>query len=317
MTNNKDLSGEIPSFEIAKPFLKWAGGKTQLLNEIQENIPIEIKKAKKFNYVEPFVGSGAVFFTMVRLFRNKLNKIIINDINKNLINVFKVIKENPLELINRLEILKNKYYSLSEVGRELFFYQKRDEYNSTILEVDNIKKSTLFILLNKLCFNGLYRENSKGKFNVPFGKYKNPQIYDKKTIIADSEILNNVEIINLDYKKTLGYLDDALTLYYLDPPYKPISLTSSFNSYSKDNFDDNEQERLKIFCDELTKKNIYFILSNSDMQNIDKKNVYFDTLYGNYSIKRVTAKRAINSNAKKRGEINELLIHNEKIITSS
>lgn len=304
MGNNEIEFGNL------KPFLKWAGGKTQLLDSIINCIPDGIKQAGYFNYVEPFAGSCAVLFKVAGLFYSKLNKIILNDINENLVNVYKVIKEKPLYLIKNLELLKKEYYLLNEEDRTNFYYSRREEYNSITPDEDDIKKASLLILLNKLCYNGLYRENSKGEFNVPYGKYKNPNIFDKGTIIADSEVLKKVDILNLDYQSTIDYLDDAATLYYLDPPYKPISSTSSFNSYSKYNFDDHEQERLKTFCDLLTEKKNYFILSNSDLKNVDKKNQYFDELYSGYNIKRINAKRAINSNGGKRGEIHELLIHN-------
>ncbi len=310
MENDPLLFSNEINIRKLKPFLKWAGGKTQLLNYIISSIPEKIREAEYFNYVEPFAGSCAVMFKVAGLFFNKLNKIVLNDINENLVNVYKVIKENPLHLIKRLELLKKEYYSLDENNRTKYYYSKRDEYNNTTPAEDDIKKASLLILLNKLCYNGLYRENSKGEFNVPYGKYKNPRIFDEDTVLADSEVLKKVDILNLDYQKTINYLDDAVTLYYLDPPYKPISSTSSFNSYSKFDFDDREQERLKSFCDLLTQKNIYFILSNSDLKNVDKDNQYFDKLYAGYNIKRVNAKRAINSNGGMRGEIYELLIHN-------
>ncbi len=307
---NPGLFPNKTSIGNPRPFLKWAGGKTQLLDNIISCIPDKIKEAEYFNYVEPFAGSCAVLFKVSGLFYSRLNKIILNDINENLVNVYKVIKEKPLYLIKSLELLKKEYYSLNEEDRAIFYYSKREEYNDTTPAEDDIKKASLLILLNKLCYNGLYRENSKGEFNVPYGKYKNPNIFDEDTLIADSEVLKKVEVLNTDYQNTIDYLDDSATLYYLDPPYKPISSTSSFNSYSRYNFDDHEQERLKSFCDQLTENNIYFILSNSDLKNVDKGNQYFDKLYSGYNIKRVNAKRAINSNGGKRGEIHELLIHN-------
>lgn len=293
-----------------KPFLKWAGGKTQLLQEIFNNIPNTIKEGKKFSYVEPFIGSGAVLFGMINNYGNAIEQIIINDNNKKLTNVYEVIKMWPDELIRNLTKIKKDFLKLRENEREKYYYSKRKEFNDCDLRDDKITNASLFIFLNKLGFNGLYRENSKGEFNVPYGKYTNPQIFEEELIRSISGAIQKIKIKNGDYADTIQYISNGTVLYYLDPPYKPISKTSSFNSYSKTNFDDLEQERLKSFCDLLTKKNIYFILSNSDVKNYDETNHYFDKLYKSYSINRVTAKRAINSKAESRGKINELLITN-------
>jgi DNA adenine methylase len=293
-----------------KPFLKWAGGKSGLLNEIMSQLPEKIKHGTIFNYIEPFIGSGAVLFRILQLYGKQLNKVIISDINDKLINVYRVTRDFPSGLTEKLEILKKEYLSLTGTERKIFYYEKRDEYNKISSEENNIDRAALFILLNKLCYNGLYRENSSGDFNVPYGKYKNPQIFDKKLIFSISKAIEKVDILNTDYENTLKLIDDKLTLYYLDPPYKPISNTSTFNSYSKFNFNDKEQERLKLFCDKLTKRNIHFILSNSDLKNTDSENHYFDNLYRDYKIKRVSARRSINCNASERGEIRELLISN-------
>lgn len=291
----------------AKPFLKWAGGKGQLLSSIESSLPEEIHEWKSFTYIEPFVGSGAVLFWMIKNFPN-LRKAVINDVNSDLTNAYTEIKENPKELIKKLQVLQNKYYKLSdEESRKDFFLSKRETFNTRNL--NDLDNTAILIFLNRTCFNGLYRVNSKGKFNVPFGKYITPKICDEQTISADSEALQKVTILKGDFEKTISYADGN-TLFYLDPPYKPISETSHFTSYSIDKFDDKDQERLKQFCDLIHKKEFYFILSNSDLRNRDKSNNYFDNLYSNYNIERVKAYRNINAIGTKRGKIYELLITN-------
>ena len=166
------------------------------------------------------------------------------------------------------------------------------------------------VFLNKTCFNGLYRVNSRNEFNVPFGQYKNPSIFDESVLLADSYLLKKVTILETDFEETLKYGKNN-TLFYFDPPYKPISKTSSFKSYSTNDFNDEEQKRLKNFCDRLTKENMYFILSNSDVKNVNENDNFFDDLYSAYRINRVNATRSINSDSKQRGQISELLITNE------
>ena len=289
-----------------KPFLKWAGGKGWLVKEIESRFPDFIKAGNDFVYIEPFVGGGAVFFAMRKLFPKA--KAVINDINTELINVYHIIQKEPEKLIKELEKLENKYFSYSDIeSRKAYFYENRELFNSE--KIGELKKSALLIFLNKTCFNGLYRVNSRNLFNVPFGDYKNPTICDHKTIMADHEALQNVVILNSDFQETLKYTEEN-TFFYFDPPYKPISKTSSFNTYSKDSFNDGEQIRLKKFCDIISKQGYAFLLSNSDPKNTNPDDTFFDALYKNYSISRVQTIRAINSNAAKRGKINEVLIVN-------
>ncbi len=295
----------------AKPFLKWAGGKGQLISAIEKAFPLDLIKKKKLTYIEPFIGSGAVMFWFLKQFPN-VEKAVINDINTDLTKAYTVIKNNPKELIDALSVLQSYYYKLSlEEKRRNFFLKKREEFNSRHL--NDLDSTVLLIFLNRTCFNGLYRVNSNNQFNVPFGKYDKPKICDAATILADSAILQKVIILNGDYKKTLPYATKE-TFFYFDPPYKPISKTSSFNSYAKDFFGDEEQRRLKLFCDKLSAKKYQWLLSNSDPKNIDPKDNFFEELYSGNSIfiDRVKAKRSINSNASKRGEIFELLISNYK-----
>jgi len=291
----------------AKPFLKWAGGKTQLIKEIELILPTELIKTK-FTYIEPFVGSGAVLFWMLNNFPN-MKKVIINDLNEDLINVYKIIKLKPHELIFILNNLQKEFYKLKDTQEEKknYFYEKRDLYNERNLSV--LEQSALFIFLNRTCFNGLYRVNKNNKFNVPIGSYKNPNICNKENILAVSKALKKVEILCGDFSETIHYADKN-SLFYFDPPYKPLNKTSNFNSYAKDEFNDEEQIRLNKFCNELEEKKYNWILSNSDVRNENKDNDFFDELYANFNINRVNAKRRINSNPEKRGDLKELLILN-------
>lgn len=298
----------MTEYKTAKPFLKWAGGKTQLINDIERTLPARITK-EKFTYIEPFVGSGAILFWMLNNFP-KLEKAVINDINEDLINTYKTIASNPKELISILEILQNEFHNLegNEDNKKLYYYQKRELYNTRKEEKSG--QAALFIFLNRTCFNGLYRVNSKNLYNVPMGGYKKPTICDKENILAVSNALQKVEILNGDFEQTLNYADKN-SLFYFDPPYKPLSETSSFNSYAKDEFNDNEQIRLKKFCSKLHILDHTWILSNSDVKGKDKNDNFFDDLYADFNIKRVEAKRSINANSEKRGKLTELLITNQ------
>lgn len=293
---------------IAKPFLKWAGGKTQLLNAIEKALPKDIYDSK-FTYIEPFVGSGAVLFWMLNNFPN-LHKAVINDINEDLINTYKTIASRPKELISVLRILQNEYHGLegNDEAKKDYYYSKRELYNKRTQE--KILQAALFIFLNRTCFNGLYRVNRKNEFNVPIGSYKRPTICDEENILAVSRALQKVEILCGDYEETLGYADNN-TLFYFDPPYKPLSETASFNSYAKDEFDDDEQIRLRDFCLKLDALNHTWILSNSDVKGKVEDDNFFDDLYAEYHIQRVSAKRNINANPSKRGSLSELLITNQ------
>lgn len=291
--------------KIAKPFLKWAGGKTQLIAEIEKSLPIEITD-NKFTYIEPFVGSGAVLFWVLNNFP-KLEKAVINDINADLINTYKIIASKPKELISILQILQNEYHELegNDEAKKVYYYQKRELYNTRKEELSG--QAALFIFLNRTCFNGLYRVNKSNSYNVPMGSYKKPTICDNQNILAVSNALQKVEILNGDYEATLKFAGTK-TIFYFDPPYKPLSETSSFNSYAKDDFNDQEQIRLRDFCAKLHAMDCSWILSNSDA--IDINGSFFDEIYTGFSISRVKARRSINANSEKRGELNELLITN-------
>lgn len=293
--------------KTAKPFLKWAGGKTQLITEIEKSLPYEITN-EKFTYIEPFVGSGAVLFWMLNNFP-KLEKAVINDINEDLINTYRSIASRPKELISILQVLQNEFHGLEgkDEQKKEYYYQKRELYNTRKEEQSG--QAALFIFLNRTCFNGLYRVNRKNEYNVPMGSYKRPTICDKENILAVSNALQKVEILCGDYENTLN---EAATnsFFYFDPPYKPLSNTSSFNSYAKDVFNDEEQIRLRNFCSRLEKLGHKWMLSNSDVKGKDTNDNFFDEIYSEFSISRVKARRSINANPEKRGELNELLITN-------
>jgi len=293
--------------KTAKPFLKWAGGKSQLINDIEKSLPAEINNAM-FTYVEPFVGSGAVLFWMINKFPN-LKKAVINDINEDLINTYRIIASKPKELIAILKVYQKQYHAIDDdhEKKKKYFYQKRALYNSRSTE--KTIQAALFIFLNRTCFNGLYRVNKNNEFNVPIGSYKKPAICDEQNILAVSNALQKVEILCGDYEKTLSHAGKH-SFFYFDPPYKPLNETSSFNSYAKDQFNDEEQIRLRNLCMKLEQKGFKWMLRNSDVNGKHSKDNFFDDIYANFSISRVRAKRNINSNAEKRGELNELLITN-------
>lgn len=290
----------------AKPFIKWVGGKTQLLDDIKKSLPHNFSQRDGVTYVEPFVGGGAVLFWILQEYPN-ITRAIINDINTELICTYRVVKYDVESLIIELTQLQTEYLQLDAVARKKYFLVQRERFNGD--NKTDIETATLFIFLNRTCFNGLYRVNSKGKFNVPHGRYSNPKICDVETLRADSAILQRVEIMCGDFAQTGKYASDNV-LYYFDPPYRPLTETSAFTSYSKDGFDDAEQMRLRDFCSQITTRKSLFVASNSDPQNVDNGDDFFDHLYENFSIKRVSAARMINSRGNGRGAISEIMISN-------
>ena len=293
-----------------KPFIKWVGGKGQLLPEINKLYPIEL--GKNINkYAEIFLGGGAVLFDI--LSKYKLDEVYISDKNLELINTYKSIRDNVDILIKSLKEMEEQYIPLNNEDRKIYYYEKREEYNSLKInsEMNNIEKAILFIFLNKTCFNGLYRVNKKGKFNVPMGAYKKPKICDEENLKNVSLTLRNVKIVYADYRESEKFIDDK-TLGYIDPPYRPLNITSSFTSYTENDFNDKEQIELAEYINVLNKKGAKIVISNSDPKNNDIDDNFFDKLYKNYNINRVKATRMLNSNASLRGAINELLITNYK-----
>jgi DNA adenine methylase len=272
--------------KLVLPFVKWVGGKRQLLNEIEKHIPEQFSR-----YYEPFVGGGAV------LFHVQPKNAVINDSNEELVNLYNIIKESPEELIEDLKKYKNE---------EKYFYEVRgiDREKEKYLELSNIQRASRIIFLNKTCYNGLFRVNSSGEFNSPFGRYKNPNIVNDVTIKAVGNYLskNDIQILNTDYEKSLSKIRKGAFVYF-DPPYDPISDSSSFTGYTKNGFDRTEQERLKKVCDKLNDKGVKFLLSNSSTE-------FIRDLYKDYNIFSIKAKRAINSKGNGRGETTEVLVKN-------
>jgi len=301
----------------ARPFLKWAGGKGQLLEQFQFRFPKELNgKGIIKQYYEPFLGSGAVFFWVMR--NCKIKKAYINEFNSEIYLCYVAIQKNVEMVIDYLEILEKKYHGLGSVNQESFYYRIRNKYNQTRRRVNYKKYSmkeysecaAMIIFLNRTCFNGLYRVNSKGDFNVPFGRYKNPAICNIKNLRAVSRVLKNVIITNDDFAVVQKQVKQRSFVYF-DPPYRPLNKTSSFTSYSHNDFDDKEQERLAAVFKKLSQiDGVRIMLSNSDPKNEDKKDNFFERLYSDFKIERLKARRMINCDASKRGEINELLVTN-------
>jgi len=294
---------------MAKPFLKWAGGKRQLITTIEGVLPKNIEELD--TYIEPFIGGGALLFHFLE--KNQFKNWHISDINPELILCYKRIKDSVKLVNTALNKLISEYPTDNE-SRATFFYEIRSQWNSN-LDIENMSKKkqcervAQTIFLNKTCFNGLFRLNRKGEFNVPTGKYVNPSFPSNKDLIAVSKALSNVKIHLGAYDSAIDWIEGE-TLVYFDPPYRPLSKTSSFVSYSKGDFNDEDQNNLAEFCNTLDDRNVKFILSNSDPKNTVPDDDFFDDLYSNFTIQRVHAGRAINSNPEKRGKITELLVRN-------
>jgi DNA adenine methylase len=308
------MTKQLKLVPLARPFLKWAGGKTQLLKQFSQRLPPEMKKGEITHYVEPFVGGGAVFFYLGQRF--SFDRSSIFDANEELILAYRVIKKFTKKLIHELESLESAYIPKSDEDRERLFYHVRDSFNKKKPEINFQKydaewvpRAAQSIFLNRTCFNGLFRMNRKGEFNVPFGRYKNPQILNKDNLNDVAALLKTTSIILGDFTRCKKFVDNT-SFVYLDPPYRPLNDTSSFTSYAKDGFSDTDQCRLAGFFKELDKKGAKIMLSNSDPRNENPDDSFFDELYAEYTIERVPAKRSINCNGALRGEINELIITN-------
>ena len=291
-----------------RPFLKWAGGKSQLIPEIEKYYPFEKEGVTK--YAEPFVGGGAVLFDI--LSRYTLEAVYISDINAELINTYRIVRDYVEELIELLTAMRNGYLPLDTESRKVYYLEKRERFNRLQLDGSEkaaIEKAALMIFLNKTCFNGLYRVNRKGHFNVPVGSYKNPMICDAENLRAVSDKLQNVKIVCGDFRGVADFVDDK-TFVYFDPPYRPLTDTASFTSYTEYQFTDTDQMALASFVDVVHAKGARFVVSNSDPKNADEGDNFFDDIYASYTISRVEASRMINCNSKARGKIRELLISN-------
>lgn len=313
----KPIDGRIIRFQPdanapVKPFIKWAGGKSQILNDIRAIYPEELGKSIN-KYAEPFIGGGAVLFDI--LSRYRLDEIYISDINRELINAYKTIRDNCEELVELLRMLQEEYLALNDVDRKTYFYVKRSRFNELkviLSENNSIEMAALFIYLNKTCFNGLYRVNSKGQYNVPSGVYKNPLICDEKNLINISNRLQNVQMICGDYRESIKFIDKD-TFVYFDPPYRPLTATASFTAYTEGLFDDDDQRDLANYVKELTNIGAKVAISNSDPKNTNDSDDFFDELYAKQNIERISANRMINSKGDGRGKINELLITNYQV----
>ncbi len=298
----------------AKPFLKWVGGKRQLLEQFENLYPIDLKIKKIKNYYEPFVGGGAVFFDIAQNY--EVENAFLYDINDELILTYKVIQKDVQKLIEFLFRYDKQYKKLSEEDRKLFYYEIRQNYNLQRFNIDYRKYSDNWvpraaqtIFLNKTCFNGLFRFNSKGEFNSPVGKYKNPKILDEQNLLNVSKLLEIATIKKADFSEVKKDIKESSFVYF-DPPYRPISKTASFTSYSKFNFQDDEQLKLAGLFYELDQQGHKLMLSNSDPKNTNPEDDFFETIYSAYNITRVDAKRSINSNGSKRNSIKEIVVTN-------
>lgn len=305
------IPARLPDYTECRPVLKWAGGKGQLLEQIEQKLPLKLKMNGIKRYIEPFVGGGAVFFDIYN--RYNIQEAFLFDINPELVILYNVIKRDVENLITELTKIQTEYKHTDDT--KAYYYARRDEYNDFDKNVDAnmyhssfVRRAALTIFLNRTCFNGLFRVNSKNKFNVPIGKYMNPRILDEENLRNVSEALQIATIMQVDFGATPDYVN-ADTFIYYDPPYRPIRETSSFNSYAVGDFDDAEQERLKQVFDKCHQIGVLQMLSNSDPTNyIDDP--FFDDLYKDYKINRILAKRLINSKADGRDAIRELLITN-------
>ncbi|MDD1724982.1 MAG: DNA adenine methylase [Methanospirillum sp.] len=299
---------------LAVPFFKWAGGKNQLIPDFEERFPVELRNGHLDRYVEPFIGGGAVFLYVVQHF--PIKESIICDINEELILTYQVIKQDVDPLISLLSGYQEEYDGLDDSGRTSFFYRMRDEMNGERKGFDFsgygtawVKRAAQLLFLNRTCFNGLFRVNSKGAFNVPFGRYKNPRIVHPSNLLKVSSLLSHTTILLGDFSISREYINDQ-TFVYIDPPYRPLSKTSKFTSYSRDGFSEDDQVRLSRFFSELDTTGAKVMLSNSDPKNEDPDDHFFDDLYREFRMERVLAKRMINSVGDKRGEINEIIVMN-------
>ena len=307
MKGATDDDGSAAAMNL-KPFLKWAGGKGQLIHEIAPYYPFEDRRIKK--YAEPFVGGGAILFDI--LSKYDLEAVYISDVNSELINTYCTIRDHADELIHLLLLMQSEFTALSAEERKIYYTEKRARFNDLKMhenKADSKERAALMIFLNRTCFNGLFRVNKKGVFNVPMGAYKNPTICDEANLRAVAEKLRNVTIVCADYRGSADFIDKH-TFVYFDPPYRPLTETAHFTAYTKDSFDDAAQIALAKFVDVMSEKGAKIVASNSDPKNVNNEDNFFEDIYRAHKIHRVNAVRMINSNADARGKIQELLISN-------
>lgn len=295
--------------EKIRPFVKWAGGKGSLIPQLNNFYPYELKNGTIERYIEPFVGGGAVLIDILQKY--DIQEVYAFDINIDLINSYNIIKNNVEELINKLKQMETEYLQLGQEERKNYFYNIRNEYNNYELEENeqNVQRAAQFIYLNRTCFNGLYRVNKDGKFNVPIGSYKNPTICDEENLRQLSQLIQNVEFQYGDYSRSMEYVTEN-TFVYFDPPYRPLNVTSGFTSYTKEDFNDDNQRELAEFYRGLNDRNVKLMLSNSNPKNINEDDDFFDNIYQGFNIKQIQASRMINANSNGRGKISEILVTN-------
>lgn len=303
-----------PAASQARPFLKWAGGKRQLLPQIDRFFPPELKQGSITRYVEPFIGSGAVFFHIAQEYAP--GQLVISDANHELILAYRTIQRCVEDVIDALDKVENQYLPLTEAERKRYFYEQRAAFNASRPPYDegpqcwqDPRRTAQLIFLNRTCYNGLFRVNSKGAFNVPFGRYKNPRICDAANLRAVAALLGDTDIRYGPYDQC-ELLVDQHTLVYFDPPYRPISKTANFTAYSQQAFDDQAQVDLANFYQRLHERGARLMLSNSDPQNSDPDDRFFETIYDGFRLERLRASRRISSKAGSRGPVYELLILN-------
>ena len=292
-----------------RPFVKWAGGKGSLIPQLNNFYPYELKNGTIKRYVEPFVGGGAVLIDILQKYN--VQEAYAFDINMDLINSYKVIKNNVEELIKDLRQMETQYLGLGQEERKNYFYRIRDKYNNYLLKENekNVRRAAQFIYLNRTCFNGLYRVNKAGKFNVPVGSYKNPTICDEENLRNLSKLIQNIQFQYGDYSRSMEYVTEN-TFVYFDPPYRPLNVTSGFTSYTKEDFNDNNQKELAVFYRNLNERNAKLMLSNSNPKNTNKEDTFFDNIYQGFHIEEIQASRMINANSSGRGKISEIVVTN-------
>ncbi len=301
------MAKEIDNKIIAKPFVKWAGGKGALIKQIIEYLPSNFGEQQDITYIEPFVGGGAMLFHLLTHYPN-IKRAIINDVNHDLINCYQLIKNDPSKLITLLQGIQDEFYQLTSLDdKSQYYYYMREKYNQNNLPIE--EHAACFIFLNKTCYNGLYRVNINGKFNVPYGGYKTPKICNEEIIIADHSVLQKVDIYVGEYQNITRHIGKGYNFIYIDPPYRPLSESACFIKYTHNLFDDTEHKKLKAYCDMLTHKKCNIMQSNSCSIDSDGE-PYFAKLYDTYHINQIKAHRFIKAQAGKREKETELLITN-------
>jgi len=298
----------------ARPFLKWAGGKSQLLAQLQAHFPPDLASGKINRYVEPFVGSGAVFLRIVQ--EHAIDQVLLSDLNPELILLYRTIQQNVEGVVAALERLQSSYLELDEPGRQAFYYRLRSQYNAgrgrsnfERYSTGWVARTTQALFLNRTGYNGLFRVNRRGEYNVPFGRYKNPRLLDPANLRAVAHLLQGVRLEYGDFAQGEHFVDRH-TFVYFDPPYRPVSRTANFTHYAREVFGDAQQLRLASFYRALDLKGARLMLSNSDPQDINPTDDFFQQAYNGFRIERLRASRNINSNPERRGPISELLILN-------